>query len=124
MTKLWPEFDAFVNDVVESEFVQDIINVWEGDSLENVLTDDPELAGSSEDLASKLEDDFQAGEPLPSYLDPNIELNEIGETVTDLAKAIVTKTDFGFGKDNPSQLWPLGLGLTAALVIGIAVCAK
>lgn len=108
MTKLWPEFDAFIEDVK---------NIWEGDAIENIVQDP--------DLAEKLEEDFRETGELPTWLDPNVELDEV---MDDVAATIVSGVkDFGFGKGDSGGLfswWPLSLGLTALAAGALVVISR
>ena len=117
MVKLWPEFDAFI---------EDLKNVWEGDALENVLSDDPQFAGSAEDLASKLEEDFRETGDLPSYLDPKIEVEDIAPTVTKMALEVATAAAFGFvDKDEKDWgWWPLSIPLTVGALGALVVISR
>ena len=115
MTKWFPALDDVINDIV---------NVWEGDSIENVLTDDPDLEGSVEKLAEKIEDDMQAGDPLPTWLDPNIELSDVGEEVEKTVKYVSTAVlDLGFGKSSQGW-WPLSIPLTIAAIGALVVISR
>lgn len=113
MTKWFPEFDAFV---------ADIVNIYEGDSIENVLTD---MEGTSTDaLVDKLEEDYRVTGELPSYLDPDIDLDGIGEAVEEVFDAAKAAFDFGFLDEARPRLWPLSIPLTVAAIGMLVVLSR
>lgn len=114
MTKLFPEFDAFV---------ADIVNIWEGDSVENVLTD---MEGTNTDaLVDKLEEDFRETGELPTWLDPNIELDQIAEAAEEVFDAAKAAATFGFvDKGANDKWWPLSIPLTLAAVGALVVISR
>lgn len=109
MTKLWPEFDAFVNDLV---------NVWEGDSIENVLSEELTNPGTT---AEMIEDEFRVTGELPTFLDPNI---EIGDQVDEAIATIRGALDMGLGGKEAERWWPLSIPLTAAVILGLVVISR
>lgn len=100
MTKLWPAFD---------EFVADLVNIYEGDAIENVIAD-PELADKIE---SEFRDDLleDSEGQLPDWLDPNVDVSESVDQVVDTIKGAF---DLGLRSSGPF----LGIGLVPLIGCG------
>lgn len=106
MTKWFPALDEVINDIV---------NVWEGDALENIVGD-PATAEMLEDEFSKLDK-----EDLPTWLDPNI---EIGEQVEDALDFVKGALDMGFAKQTDPGWWPLSIPLTLGALAALVVISR
>ena len=106
MTKWFPQLDEVINDIV---------NVWEGDAIENIVGD-PTTAEMLEDKFTKLDK-----EDLPTWLDPNI---EIGEQVQDAIEYVKGALDQGWGVTKPGPLFGVGLGTLAILGLGLVVVTR
>ena len=109
MTKWFPALDEIINDIV---------NVWEGDAIENVVGD--------ENTANMIEDQISQTGELPTWLDPNIELGDVADEVKDAVEFTATAVlDFGFGKtESRLDWWPLSIPLTLAALGTLVVLSR
>ena len=68
MTKWFPSVDAAINTVTDairdSPLIQDLINVWDGDAVDNLISQD--LEGDNR-LAETITGELEAKEDLPDW---------------------------------------------------------
>jgi len=114
MTKWFPAVDDAINTVTDalrdSDFVQDVVNIWEGDYMENLI-EDPALADKiMEDIAFKSDDLPAWTEP---FQDPDLDFDALKDDLEDKINLVGAAMEMGFAEA------PKGLGiLTMAAVVG------
>lgn len=112
MTKLWPEFDAFI---------EDLTNIWQGDSIENVINTD---LSNPDSYVDSLEDDFKRD----LAADLGVLEDELKDLTTEMIEFVAAGIeDFGFG--SKSQVdnwgwWPLSIPLTLAAIATMVVISR
>lgn len=116
MTK-WLPFDTPLDDDIAA-FTADLVNIYEGDSLENIVNDPL--------LADKLEEEFRddlledSEGDLPTWLDPDVDLEGALETIDTMVSVVKARLDMGFSEKLSSPLLPISIPLlVAAGIVGV-----